>query len=160
MGSANAVNYDILVDTTAGFTPPAPLAEFEFSSTGSNSSGRYQRFEFDVAAATDANAGTWTVDVRIGSNNAVNYDVLVDTTAGFTPPEPLADFEFNSTGSDGSGRYQRFRFDVAAGETVAAQVLWDAPTNEVRVFLRDASGERVDRNIDEHAVSREYRHSS
>jgi hypothetical protein len=89
------------------------------------------------------------VDVRIGSNNAVNYDVLVDTTAGFTPPEPLADFEFNSTGSDGSGRYQRFRFDVAAGETVAAQVLWDAPTNEVRVFLRDASGERVDRNIDE-----------
>ena len=193
MGSANAVNYDILVDTTAGFTPPAPLAEFEFSSTGSNSSGRYQRFEFDVAAgelveaqvlwddptndvrvflrdasgtrvdrdtdggspinvsaiSTDANAGTWTVDVRIGSNNAVNYDVLVDTTAGFTPPEPLADFEFNSTGSDGSGRYQRFRFDVAAGETVAAQVLWDAPTNEVRVFLRDASGERVDRNIDE-----------
>lgn len=158
--------------------PPAPLADFEFSSSGSDTSGKWQVFRFDVTAgelieaeviwddpsadvriflrdetgapitndtdgglpamvsAIAATSGQWSIGVSIASGS-VNYDVLVNTTTDFTPPEPRADFEFTSSGSVTSGKWQVFRFDVTAGELIDIEVIWDDPTADVRIFLRD-----------------------
>lgn len=183
---SGSTNYDVLVDTVEDFVPPEPLADFEFSSNGSPNSGRFQVFNFDVNAGelveatvswndptadvrvflrdenrnqmdrdTDGsgtgsvsaiaeNSGQWSVAVVVNSGT-VNYDVLVDTIEDFVPPEPLADFVFNSSGSPASGRFQTFNFNVAAGELVEATVTWDDPAADVRVFLRDESRSQVDR---------------
>jgi len=190
IGSGSA-SYQVLVDTTTDFEVPEPLADFEFSSSGSPVSGRFQLFDFDVTAGDlveaqvswddpdadvrvflrDENknqvdreidgsssamvstiaqsSGQWSVAVLIRSG-AVNYDVLVDTDSDFVPPEPLADFEFSSSGTDlaANGRFQTFDFDVIAGETIDAQITWDDPTADVRVFLRDHSNSQVDRDTE------------
>ena len=59
---------------------------------------------------------------------------------------PLADFEFSSSGSRNDGRFQRFNFDVVAGDSVEALVDWDDANADVRVFLRDENGDQVDRD--------------
>ena len=173
--------------------PPAPLADFEFSSNGDQNSGRFQSFDFDVVAgelvetqvtwvadtadtevrvflrdeggnliernldnssptlisAIAETTGQWSVAVMVASGSA-SYDVLVDTTTDFVVPEPLADFEFSSSGDQISGRFQTFDFDVVAGELIDAEVSWigDTADTEVRVFLRDENGSLVERNID------------
>ena len=169
--------------------PPAPLADFEFSSSGTDTNGRWQVFSFDVNAGelveaevtwndptadvriflrdengtpitndTDGglpamvsaiaeSSGTWSIGVSINSG-AVDYDVLVNTTTDFTPPDPLADFEFSSSGSDTSGSWQVFRFDVTAGETIDGQVTWDDATADVRIFLRDETGTPITNDTD------------
>jgi len=173
---------------------PAPLADFEFSSSGDANNGRFQVFDFNVVAGElveanliwdDPNAdvrvflrdennnqvdretngngtaslstiatttGQWSVAVLVRSGSA-NYEVLVDTTADFVVPEPpaaLADFEFSSNGTDvaANGRFQTFNFDVEAGDSVNAQITWDDPNADVRVFLRDENRTQVDRNTD------------
>ena len=183
------VNYDILVDTTTDFELPEPLADFEFSSSGSPDDGRFQSFRFDVNAGElvvaritwdDPNAGVrvflrdenntqierdidgsgsaflsavaessgrWSVAVQVNSGD-VNYDVLVDTTTDFVLPEPLADFEFSSSGSPDDGRFQTFPFDVNAGELVEARITWDDPNADVRVFLRDENNTQIERITD------------
>lgn len=100
-------------------------------------------------SAVAQSSGQWSVGVSINSGST-NYDVLVDTSIDFETPESLADFEFNSSGSArrGDGRFQTFRFDVVAGETIDAQVTWDKVNADVRVFLRDESGTQVDRDIE------------
>jgi len=80
--------------------------------------------------------GRWSVAVKIDSGS-INYDVLVDTDSDFVAPEPLADFEFDASGSDTTGSWQVFRFDVEAGKRVDARVIWDDPDAVVKVFLRD-----------------------
>ena len=90
--------------------------------------------------------GQWSVAVLINSDTDINYDILANTTTDFTVPEPLADFEFNSTGSEDSGRFQSFNIDVAAGETIDAQVIWNDPNADVRVFLRDETNTQIDRD--------------
>lgn len=189
VNSDNRVVYNVLVDTTTDFEVPEPLADFEFSGSGSFDSGRFRRFEFDVVAgelveasvtwddptadvrvflrdetvtqvdrnlvgsgsatvsAIAESSGTWSIAIQVNSDNNVAYNVLVDTTTDFEAPEPLADFEFSSSGSSSDGRFQVFRFDVAAGEVVSATVTWMDPASDVRVFLRDETGTQVDRLI-------------
>jgi len=89
--------------------------------------------------------GTYTVSVLIAEGSA-QYDIQVNPEEA--PPEPLADFEFRSSGDSVNGRFQSFRVDVVAGELVEALVSWDDPAAEVRVFLRDENGAQVDRNSD------------
>ena len=169
--------------------PPEPRADFEFTTSGSETEGRWQVFDFEVNAgelvqaeviwddpSADVNvflrdesnsqvnrntngissatvsaiaetSGTWSIGVRIVSG-AVNYDVLVNTTTDFTPPEPGADFEFSSSGNPEEGRWQIFRFDVVAGESIDAQVSWDDTDAEVNVFLRDENNVQIDRDTD------------
>ena len=169
--------------------PPEPRADFEFTTSGSDTEGRWQVFDFEVNAgelvqadiswddpAADVNvflrdesnsqvdrntdgistasvsaiaetSGTWSIGVRIVSG-AINYDVLVNTTTDFTPPEPGADFEFSSSGNPDEGRWQVFRFDVVAGETIDAQVTWDDTNAEVNVFLRDENNVQIERDTD------------
>ena len=190
VNNSDTVSYDVLVDTTTDFTVPEPLADFEFSSSGTMDDGRFQVFRFDVTAGElvetmvmwdDADApvtvflrnesgtqvdrdsngnglsmlsvvaettGQWSVAVRVNSPDTVNYDVLVNTTTDFEVPEPLADFEFSSSGSLDSGRFQVFRFDVTAGELVESMVIWDEQSANVRVFLRDETGSQVARDIE------------
>jgi len=169
--------------------PPEPRADFDFTSSGSDTEGRWQVFQFDVNAGeliegevswddptadvriflrdengtpivndTDGglpamvsaiaeSSGTWSIGVRIASGT-VNYDVLVNTTTDFTPPEPRADFDFTSSGSDTVGSWQVFRFDVNAGELVEGEVSWDDPTADVRIFLRDENGTPIVNDTD------------
>ena len=63
-----------------------------------------------------------------------------------TPPETLAEFEFDSSGSRDSGRFQVFRFDVTAGDLVETMVIWNDQDADVRVFLRDETSSQVDRD--------------
>ena len=95
-------------------------------------------------------SGEWSVAVRINSGTT-NYDVLVDTTTNFVVPEPLADFEFSSSGSADSGRWQVFKFDVEAGKLIDAQVIWDDPNANVDVFLRDETKTIINRTTDSNA---------
>ena len=190
VNESEPVEYNVLVDTVSDFTPPEPLADFEFSSTGSANSGRFQVFRFNVTAGelvetmvlwddTDApvrvflrdetgtqidrdsdggglsllsviaeTTGQWSVAVQVNNADNVDYDVLVNTTTDFEAPEPLADFEFSSSGSRDSGRFQVFRFDVTAGELVETMVIWDDQDADVRVFLRDETGTRVNRDTE------------
>lgn len=70
---SGSAEYDVLIDTTEGIEPPAPLADFEFSSSGDQTSGRWQVFRFDVEAGdfveaevvwddTDANINVYLRD--------------------------------------------------------------------------------------------------
>jgi len=184
-----STSYTLQVNPDA--EPPAPLADFEFSSSGDQNSGRFQVFDFDVVAGelvtaqviwndptadvrvflrdennsqvdndTNGNgsatlstiatsSGEWSIAVLVRSGST-SYDILVDTTDDFEIPEPLADFEFSSSGTDESanGRFQSFQFDVVAGETVDTQVMWDDLNADVRLFLRDETGSQVARDTD------------
>lgn len=86
--------------------------------------------------------GRWSIAVQIRSG-ATDYDIVVNTTSEF---EPGADFEFDSSGSATNGAWQVFKFDVIAGEQVNADVVWDDPTTEVRLYLRNENNQQVDRN--------------
>ncbi len=167
--------------------PPAPRADFDFTSSGTDTTGKWQVFDLDINAgelieaeviwddptadvrvflrdetgslvisdtdgglpatlSTIANSsGTWTIAVRIVSGS-VNYDVLVNTTTDFEPPS--ADFVFASSGSPTSGKWQVFRFDVVAGEDIDAEISWDDPNADVRVFLRNENGTAITNDTD------------
>jgi len=88
-------------------------------------------------------SGTWSIGVSIKSG-ATSYDVIVNTTSDF---EAGADFEFDSTGSAINGSWQVFKFDVVAGEQIDAEVVWDNPMSEVRLFLRDENNTQQDKNL-------------
>ena len=181
-----ATPYTLQINPVAG--PPQASAVFEFSSSGSQTQGRFQVFDFDVQAGDfvgaqvtwdDNNAdvsvflrdqagnqvdrdtdgsglgfvstiaqtsGQWSIAVQVNNASVVNYDVLVDASGNLTAPVPLADFEFSSSGSRNDGRFQRFNFDVVAGDSVEALVDWDDANADVRVFLRDENGDQVDRD--------------
>jgi len=94
--------------------------------------------------APAGDGGTYTLAVKIAEGSTA-YTLSVDPTEN--PPEPLADFEFSATGSETVGRWQIFKFDVEAGEIVEANVVWDDPNAEIRVFLRDDSNTAVDRDV-------------
>ena len=96
-----------------------------------------------MLSAIAETSGEWSVAVKINSGS-VNYDVLVDTTTDYDVPEPLADFEFSSSGDSVDGRWQTFKFDVVAGELVTAQISWDDSNADVDVFLRDESKTKFD----------------
>ena len=87
--------------------------------------------------------GTYTAAVLVRSGGT-SYTVQVNPDEA--PPGPLADFEFSSSGSEGSGRFQTFNFNVQTGETINAQITWDDPNADVRVFLRDETRTQVDRD--------------
>lgn len=57
-----------------------------------------------------------------------------------------ADYVFNSSGSDRSGRWQKFFFNVSARDFVEATVTWDDPSADVRVYLRDENISQRDSN--------------
>ena len=94
-------------------------------------------------SAVAETSGTWSIGVSIKSG-ATDYDVVVNTTSDF---EPGADFEFDSFGSSTSGSWQVFKFDVVAGEQIDAEVVWDNPMSEVRLFLRDETNSPQDKNL-------------
>ena len=168
-----------------------PVAQFEFNSSGSQSTGRVRNFEFEVVAGEpvdvrlewidptaqlnlfvrDANdvliamdnspagspkyvtapagvGGTYTAVVIVAEGSTA-YNLQINPIAG--PPPALADFEFSSGGSNTSGRFQRFDFDVIAGERIDAQVIWDsaaAPDADVRIFLRDENNSLIINDTD------------
>ncbi len=165
--------------------PPTTGEEFRFSSSGTDTQGRWQVFNLNVNAGEQVNAevnwvnpdadvrvflrdesntgvaryisggspallstvaetsGRWSIAVQIRSG-ATDYDIVVNTTSSF---EPGPDYLFNSNGSDVAGRWQVFRFDVIAGELISADVEWDDPLAEVRLFLRDENNNQVDSNL-------------
>jgi len=177
----------ILDDRTSG------AADLEFSGSGSNASGRFQSFNFEVkagetidvqvtwenpdddvrlflrdetrtqvdrdrngngiatASAVAETTGQWSVAVLTNSNTVIDYKVLINASVDNAPAPTLAsglsaDFEFSSSGSNASGRFQIFKFEVEAGETVNAQVIWENSGDDVRLFLRDETRTQVDRD--------------
>lgn len=86
--------------------------------------------------------GRWSVAVQIRSG-ATDYDIVVNTSSDF---EPGADFVFDSSGTATNGSWQVFRFDVVTGEQVNAEVVWDDPMAEVKLYLRDENNNQIDRN--------------
>jgi len=119
----------------------------------------YVRDANNVAVASDpSNAGSpkWlTVPAGVGGTyiasvlireGSTPYNLRVNPVEA--PPAPLADFVFSSSGTDTTGRWQVFPFDVVAGEQVTANVTWDDPTANVRIFLRDENNNPVARDID------------
>ena len=100
-----------------------------------------------TVSAIAETAGRWSIGVKINSGT-VNYDVLVDTTTDFVAPVPLADFEFEANGSATDGSWQVFSFDVVAGQLVEAEVIWDDPGAQVRIFLRDETRTAVAKDTD------------
>ena len=177
-------NNQLLAFSSGSVEPPVTGEEFRFSSSGSDTEGRWQVFNFDVNAgeqisaevnwsdpnadirvflrdatnssiAKDTNGGSpatvssvaesggrWSIAVQIRSG-ATNYDIVVNTTSEF---EPGPDFEFEASGSETIGRWQVFKFDVTAGEQVNAEVVWDNPMAEVKLYLRDENNTQLDRN--------------
>jgi len=174
-----------LLAFSSGFLEPIVTGEeYQFNSSGSDTDGRWQVFNFDVSEGEQisaevtwvdpdadvriflrdqnkssiakdidggqpasvsgfaANNGRWSIAVQI-RNGATDYEVVVKTTSDF---EPGADSMFESSGSATTGRWQVFEFDVAAGEQVDAEVVWDDPTAEVTLYLRDESNKQLDRN--------------
>ena len=85
-----------------------------------------------IAPAGDGGMYSASVLIREGSTS---YTLQVNPNE--EPPPPLADFVFTSVGDDVNGRWQVFKFDVEVGELVEAQIIWDDPTADVDVFLRD-----------------------
>lgn len=94
--------------------------------------------------------GTYIASVLVADGSTA-YTLQVNPTELPEPepePEPLADFVFNSDGDQNSGRFQRFNFDVVAGELIEAAVNWNALTDDtnVRFFLRDETGAQIANN--------------
>lgn len=131
------VNWDVLGTDVRVFLRDETRSQVARNTNGDGSA---------IVTTIAQTSGQWSVAVLANTDTVVNYDVLVDTLSDFTVQEPLADFEFSSTGSDNNGRFQSFRFDVVAGETVDAQILWTDLSADVRVFLRDETGSQVDRD--------------
>ena len=92
--------------------------------------------------------GTYAAAVLV-EEGSTPYNIQINPVAGVPEPPPaLADFEFDSSGSNDSGRFQSFDFEVVAGELVEAQVIWDDPAADVRIFLRDANGTQIERDTE------------
>ncbi len=92
--------------------------------------------------------GTYKIAVKIQEGSTA-YSVSVNPTEQPPlPPEPRADFEFSTSGSETQNRWQVFNFEVEAGELIDAQVVWDDPDASVKVFLRDESKTLIDRDVD------------
>ncbi len=98
-------------------------------------------------SAVATTSGRWSIGAKIKSGSA-NYSVMVDTTASAQPTASTPDFEFNASGSATSGSWKVFNFDVQAGDTVDASVMWDNPNADIRVYLRDETRTQVDRDVD------------
>lgn len=100
-------------------------------------------------SAVAGDGGVYRVSVKI-KEGITDYTVSVNPFDEEPPeqPEPLADFEFTSTGSTESGAWQVFKFDVVAGDLIDASVLWDDPSAVVRLFLRDETNASVARDTD------------
>ena len=133
-------------------------AAFSVSATGSGTLS-YQWFAgtetlvgqtsdtLNLTSVTLADSGTIYSVVVSDDNTPVASDNATLTVNAI----PLADFEFSSSGSNSSGRFQRFNFDVVAGERIDAQVIWDsvaAPDADVRIFLRNESNTLIIRDVD------------
>ena len=52
---------------------------------------------------------------------------------------PVAQFEFDSSGSQSTGRVRNFEFEVVAGEPVDVRLEWFDPTAQLNLFVRDAN---------------------
>ena len=96
-------------------------------------------------SAPAGEGGTYTVAVKIKEGSTA---YVVSVNPAVEPPEPRADFEFNTSGSESVNRWQTFSFAVQAGDLVEARVSWDDPSASVKVFLRDETGTQVDRDTD------------
>ena len=181
------IDYTVLVDTIADPVITEALADYEFSSTGSTNSRRFQVFNFDVeegqlidarvlldetdidvrlflrdstgstvkrgndeigipmASFIADSTGEWSVAVQVNTTDTTAYTLLIDTISDPVLPGPTTQFEFNSVGNTGEGRFQVFRFDVEAGNVVDVAASWTEGTN-VRLFLRDENSSQVARD--------------
>jgi len=80
-------------------------------------------------------------DNGTGSDPCFSGDPDGEAAGGFS-----VDFAFSSSGSADNGRWQRFNFEVNAGDLVEATVTWDDASADVRAYLRDETNSQVDRN--------------
>lgn len=174
---------NLLAFYDGSFEPPTTGEEFRFGSSGTETDGRWQVFNFTVNAGelvsadvtwNDPNAdvrvflrdqdrqlvvrdtnglpaqlstiaetgGRWSIAVQIRSG-AVDYNIVVTTSSEF---EPRPDIEFVSSGSATEGAWQVFKFNVEPGEQVDAEVVWDDPLADVKLYLRDENNTQIDRN--------------
>jgi len=105
------------------------------------SNGNLYRSEINGAAVV---SGTTEVISGPGiDGNDWDNQLLAFSSGSIAPPTTGEEFRFSSSGSDTSGRWQVFSFDVNAGEQVSAEVNWADPNAEVRVFLRNENNTQV-----------------
>lgn len=105
-----------------------------------NPSGSANKWLFAPAGS----GGLYTVAVKILEGGTA-YTVSINPF----DEQPPAGAMFIGSGSETSGQWQVFDFDVAAGDLVEAEVSWDNPDATLRVFLRDETNSQVDRDTDE-----------
>ena len=91
--------------------------------------------------------GFYTAAIQV-TTGATAYKLQVNPQELPEIEQPMAEFEFSSSGTPTNGRWQVFSFNVNAGETVEASVLWDDPNGSVSLFLRDETGTQVARDAD------------
>ncbi len=104
-----------------------------------------------VTALADT-GGTYVASVLVAEGSTAYTLQVNPTELPEAEPELLADFEFSSNGDQNSGRFQRFNFDVVAGELIEAEVNWavqtaDIAETDVRFFLRDETGAQIANNL-------------
>ena len=83
---SGATDYDVLVNTSSDVTPQEPAADFEFSSSGSTTEGKWQVFQFDVNAGELIEGEViWDdpdADVRIFLRDENGTQIANDTDGG------------------------------------------------------------------------------
>lgn len=96
-------------------------------------------------SAPAGEGGIYRVAVKIQQGSTA-YSLSVNPAE--EPPAPLSDIVFSASGSETTGRWQIFKFDVEAGDLVDVQVVWNDPSAELRLFLRDETNSAVDSDTD------------
>ena len=96
-------------------------------------------------SAPAGEGGEYIVAVKIQEGSTA-YTLSVNPTE--EPPAESSVMTFSSSGSETTGRWQIFKFNVEAGDLVEVEVSWDDPSAELRLFLRDESNTAVDRDSD------------
>lgn len=105
--------------------------------------GYLYRAEIDgadvVAGTTETISGP-----GIDGNNWNNNLLAFAAEGSALSPKAGADVVFESSGSDTSGRFQRFQFPVTSGEPTVVLIEWEVPSADVDLFIRDADDNFVD----------------
>ncbi len=87
--------------------------------------------------------GTYVASILV-ADGSTSYALVINPDEA--APEPLADFEFNSSGAADNNSWQVFNFEVQAGDLVEAMLIWDDPNARVNMFLRNENNNSVDRD--------------
>ena len=99
------------------------------------SDGILYRSDIDGASVI---AGT---TIEVDSSRDWNNNLFTFLGDGmFVGQTTVAQFEFESSGTQTNGRFRTFEFDVAADEPVDVRLEWQDSTAQLNLFVQDASG--------------------